>query len=163
MRVASVAERLLLKRDGCAPGCGGLVLPVPLGGCRLLPVDHVNWRGCLVVGPPRMLRWWPLALACLSASDFGEAGLSESGAAFLLVGVPVPALPACLVYLCPVCASALAVAAAASSTVWRIRGSSQSAAAAAALAAVRRAAARAAAQVFRVSDRVVSQLGERAV
>ena len=69
----------------------GVVLPLGPGGCWLL--DHVG-------EPETAWLWdcrrWPLALArvCLSASEsgFGEAGLwdppSESGVAFLLVGVP---------------------------------------------------------------------------
>ncbi len=74
LRVANVAGRLLLKLGGRAPGCGracpALVGLLVVGSC---------WRDCLVVD----CRRWPLALLCLSVSDFGEAGLwdspSESG------------------------------------------------------------------------------------
>ena len=64
------------------------------------------------------------------------------GFALLIAGGGLPPRRcACTVSCALVCANALAVAAAATSTVWRIQGSSHLAAAAAAIAAVRRAAA----------------------
>ena len=127
--VASVAERLL-KLGGCAPGCGR-ACPA-LGG---LLVAGSCWRDCLVVGLPVVALGVgvPVCLRFRRGRALGFA-LRVGG------GLP-PRRCACIVSCAPVCASALAVAAAASSTVWRIRGSSHSAAAAAALAAVRRAAA----------------------
>ena len=64
----------------------GLVLP--LAGCWLFSrLGHVCEAARLWD-----CRQWPLALVCLWASGFGGAGLwgppSESGVAFLLVGVP---------------------------------------------------------------------------
>ena len=128
LRVASIAERLLLKRGGCAPGCGR-ACPA-LGG---LSVVGSCWRDCLVVGPPVVALGVGVGVSVCLRFRRGRA-LRVGG------GLP-PRRCACTVPCAPVCASALAVAAAASSTVWRIRGSSHSAAAAAALAAVRRAAA----------------------
>ena len=125
--VASVAERLL-KLGGCAPGCGR-ACPA-LGG---LSVVGSCWRDCLVVGPPVVALGVGVGVSVCLRFRRGRA-LRVGG------GLP-PRRCACTVPCAPVCASALAVAAAASSTVWRIRGSSHSAAAAAALAAVRRAAA----------------------
>ena len=124
----SMAERLLLKRGGCAPGCGR-ACPA-LGG---LSVVGSCWRDCLVVGPPVVALGVGVGVSVCLRFRRGRA-LRVGG------GLP-PRRCACTVPCAPVCASALAVAAAASSTVWRIRGSSHSAAAAAALAAVRRAAA----------------------
>ncbi len=121
LRVASIAEvaaRLLLLVGG-APGCGracpalGGLLAVAGSCCETasarLPLCAKSW-------------WLLLALVCLWASGFCGAGPglwdspSESGAAFLLRVVGVPAL-------CPVHLSvpvhnncALALAAAASST-----------------------------------------------
>ena len=85
LRVASVAEvAARLQLPVVLLAADGLVLP--LGGC---------WRLLGHVGETARLwdcRRWPLALVCLSASGFGGAGLwdlpSESGVAFLLVGVP---------------------------------------------------------------------------
>ncbi len=126
------------------PGWVWLVLPLPVGGCKL--ADHAGESDWLELCDCQ----WPLAL-CQWASGFGGAGLrgspssESSGVVFLLVGVPA---------LCPVHLSAplsaLAVAAAASSTVRRTQGSSHwhLAAAAAAMAAVRRAAAAAFSPTF---------------
>ena len=47
LRVATVAERLLFKRGGSAPGGCGRACPA-LGGS----VVGSCWRDCLVVGPP---------------------------------------------------------------------------------------------------------------
>ena len=129
LRVASIAERLLLKLGGSAPGGCGRACPA-LGG---LSVVGSCWRDCLVVGPPVVALGVGVGVSVCLRFRRGRA-LRVGG------GLP-PRRCACTVPCAPVCASALAVAAAASSTVWRIRGSSHSAAAAAALAAVRRAAA----------------------
>jgi hypothetical protein len=103
LRVASIAEvaaRLLVAVGG-APGCGrASSCPAcpsgAVGGCWIMPL-----RDCLAATECAKSWWWLLALVCLWASGFCGAGLwdspSESGAAFLLRVVGVPAL--CPVHL----------------------------------------------------------------
>ena len=68
LRVASIAERPLLKLGGRLPVVVADGLVLPLGGCWLL--DHVGETAWLWD-----CRQWPLALVCQWASGFGGAGL----------------------------------------------------------------------------------------
>ncbi len=122
LRVASVAEvaaRRLLLLVGGAPGCGR-ACPALGGLWRLL--DMLARRlGCQCATAVGRWRWPPVSVGPGSGTAPGGSPSESAGAA----KVP-PRRRACTVSCAPVCASALAVAAAASSTAWRIRGSSHS-------------------------------------
>ncbi len=132
MRVASAAERVLLKLGGRAPDCG--LGRASGSGCPALGGQFEHWRIMLarLIGGQCATACGPWRCACGPPVSAGPgSGVRPVGS---LIGrghgLP-PRRCACTASCALVCASALAVAAAATSTVRRIQGSSHLATAAA--------------------------------